>query len=83
MAIPTLADDPCGRAAALREVRTAIATGDSVARARFGEDEMGYFKADAAMLDREIDAADRACAIKEGRAPKRRRYAMRGVMRPY
>tara|TARA_R110002020_G_scaffold266483_33_gene481492 strand:- start:8317 stop:8556 length:240 start_codon:yes stop_codon:yes gene_type:complete len=78
-----MAEDPCTKAARLREVRTAIATGDTVSKARFGEDEMAYFKANLDLLDREIVEADRLCAIQEGRTPKRTRYAIRGRMRPY
>jgi hypothetical protein len=75
--------DPCAEATRLRAIRTAIATGDSVAQARFGEDTMAYFKADVALLEREIVRADKECAVQEGRAPKRTRYAMSGRMRPY
>lgn len=75
--------DPCAEATRLREIRTAIATGDTVAQARFGEDTMAYFKADLSLLEQEIKRADKACDIAEGRTPKRTRYAMAGRMRPY
>lgn len=75
--------DPCAEAARLRGIRTAIATGDTVAQAGFGEDRVSYFKANLDLLERLIEEADGACAIQEGRARKRKRYALSGFMRPY
>jgi len=75
--------DPCAEAARLRAIRTAIATGDTVSQAAFGQDRVAYFKADLALLEREIARADRECAVAEGRTVKRTRFAIKGRMRPY
>lgn len=75
--------DPCQEATRLRAIRTAIATGDTISQTRFGEDTMAYYKANLALLEQEIIRADNACAVKEGRRPKRSRYAIRGIFRPY
>lgn len=76
-------EDPCVRAARLKEIRTAIATGDTVSKAKFGDEEVAYFQANIEMLDREIADAEKACALQSGTKPKRRRYAASGYMRPY
>lgn len=73
----------CQKAARLREIRTAIATGDTISRAGYGDKQVAYYQANLELLDREIAEADRACAVEEGRAPKRTRYAIRGRFRPY
>lgn len=75
--------DPCAEAARLREIRTAIATGDTVSKVRFGDEEIAYYSANLELLEREIVEADKACALQNGEAPKRRRYAAAGYMRPY
>ncbi|RAI01110.1 hypothetical protein DLJ53_18005 [Acuticoccus sediminis] len=67
----------------LREIRTAIATGDTVAMARFGDDEVRYFQANLSLLEREIADAEREADIEAGGKPKRTRFAIRGrMMRP-
>ncbi|MBB4042023.1 hypothetical protein GGR34_003708 [Microvirga flocculans] len=75
--------DPCVEARRLREILTAIATGDSVASARFGDEEIRYHKADTARLERLIEHYDRECAVSTGATPKRKRFAKRMAFRPY
>lgn len=75
--------NPCEEAARLRAIRTAIATGDTVAQAGFGQDRVAYFKANLDLLEREITRLDRECAVAEGRSTKRTRFAISGRMRPY
>jgi hypothetical protein len=72
-AIPTLADDPCGRAVALKAKRDEIAFGDGVA-----EIDMEHGNG-VPRLDKEIAAADQACDRKNGKRPARRVVAARGV----
>ena len=78
-----MTDDPCIRAAELKAVRRQIAAGEQVRSKQFGEDRVEFFRADPSMLDREIRAAERECAIAEGKTPKRNRFAIRGRFRPY
>ena len=75
--------DPCAEARRLRELLTAMATGESVALTRFGEDEVRFHKGDPARLERLIAEYDRACALLTGEAPKRTRFAKRAAFRPY
>lgn len=70
--------DPCAEAARLRDLRTAIVTGQSESQIRFGDEEVRYFKADLAALDRLIAETERACAVAQGRPAPRRRWA-RGI----
>lgn len=73
--------DHCAEAARLRAILTGIATGDGVQSARFGEDEVRYFKGDTAALERMIRYHDGLCA---GPTVRRKRFAARGVFkRPY
>lgn len=67
-----MAEADCIEAARLQALYTAIVSGDSVQVARFGEDEVRYYKADLTALRRLIDAAQARCT------GKRRRFAMRG-----
>ena len=74
--IPSLEDDPCGRAAALRTRRDKIITGDGVAEydAEHGNGvrrRVKYTAADLARLDADIRAADTACRIKQGKRGRR------------
>lgn len=79
------AEDPCARAERLRGIREALITGQAVAETSFNNgNTVRYAKADLSALDREIAAADAACAIAQGApAPKRRRFAMGARFRPY
>lgn len=73
--------DHCAEALRLRTILTAIASGDSIQSARFGEDEVRYFKGDPAALQRQIDYHEGLCA---GPGARRKRYAMRGKFnKPY
>ena len=77
--IPSLKDDPCGRADALRAQRDKLITGGGVAEmdteAGNGVRRRVRFSAvDLARLDAEIRAADNACAVKSGKRP--RNYAL-------
>ncbi|MGV8956140.1 MAG: hypothetical protein ACOH2M_33920 [Cypionkella sp.] len=73
--------DHCAEATRLRAILTALATGDSIQSARFGEDEVRYFKGDPDALQRQIDYHERLCA---GPTVRRKRFAMRGrYTRPY
>jgi len=75
--------NPCDEARRLRDILTAIATGDSVASARFGDEEIRYHKADTARLERLIEHFERECAISRGETPRRTRFAKRMAFRPY
>ena len=75
--------DCCAEASRLREVRTALASGQAVAESRFDLDTVRFHKADPARLDRLIEEADRLCAISQGERPRRRRYAISGRFRLY
>ncbi len=69
-------NDPCARAAQLREIRDKLITGQSLSEF---ETEAGngvrrrarYSAADLDRLDREIRSAESACAISKGERPKR------------
>lgn len=81
--IPTLQADPCGRAAKLREIKDKVITGGSVVEAEQeaghgGRRRVRFAAADLASLDREISAADAACALKSGGRPGR--FAIGGRM---
>lgn len=83
-AIPTLADDPCGRAIALKAKRDEIAFGDGVAELDMEHGNgvrrrIKYNAASLPRLDKEIAAADQACDRKSGRRPARRVVAAKGV----
>ena len=69
--------DPCVEADRLRDLRTAIISGEGVNRARFDTKEVQYWKADLAALDRLIADYDKQCAINKGETPRRTRYAKR------
>ncbi|WP_404291528.1 hypothetical protein ACD578_05345 [Microvirga sp. RSM25] len=75
--------DPCAEAARLRELLTAIASGESVASARFGDEEIRYHKADPERLERMIAFHERECSLVQGQTPKRTRFAKRMGFRPY
>ena len=82
--IPTLENDPCGRATALRAARDTIITGTGVAEydAEHGNGvrrRVRYTAADLSRLDGEIRAAERACALKNGKRPARHAVRSRGV----
>lgn len=69
--IPTIETDPCGRLAALREVRDQLMTGQAIAEAEFEQGNgtrrrMKYSAANMDMLNREILAAGDACAGSAG-----------------
>lgn len=69
--------DHCAEAERLRALLTAIVSGDGIQRARFGDDEVQYYKADTTALQRLIDYHSGLCS------GRRRRYAIRGKFRPY
>lgn len=75
--------DPCLEATRLRELLTALVSGEAVALTRFGEDEVRFHKGDPERLERLIADLDRACAIQIGQTPKRTRFAKRAAFRPY
>lgn len=65
--IPSLADDPCGRAAALRAIRDQVMAGAAVVEgeqhsANGASRRMRFSAANVAMLTREIMAAEAACS---------------------
>ncbi|UFW80014.1 hypothetical protein [Rhizobium sp. SU303] len=85
-----MADDPvsievdwCARAIKLRKVEEALLSGEMVTEARFGEDMAKYATAKLDDVKRALEEAIRNCQISRGEAPKRKRYAIRGIMRPY
>lgn len=69
--------DWCARHTELVSIRDAVDTGKAVKSARFGEDEVQYFKADLSRLDRLIEEAARKCALASGAKPTPRRRAIR------
>ncbi len=75
--------DPCVEAAELKAIRRELITGEKAATVRFGEDEVRLTKADLPRLDGLIAAAEKQCAIAEGKIPKRTRYAMGVRFRPH
>ena len=81
MAEPTI--DHCAKAAQLRAILEAIATGDALQMARFGEDEARYFQADKAELKSLIAYHEGECIKLNGGTPRRRRFAAVGRYRPY
>lgn len=76
-------EPPCDRAERLRGIRDALITGDAVTETKFGEDAVKFAKADMAALNREIAAAEAACAASLGERPRRKRFAMGARFRPY
>jgi len=75
--------DWCARALKLREVEMALLTGEMVTEARFGEDMAKYATAKLSDVKAALDEATRNCLISQGDRPRRTRYAIRGIMRPY
>jgi hypothetical protein len=79
--IPSLEDNPCGRATKLREIRDRVIVGGSVIEA---EQEAGhggrrrakFSPANLDALDREIAMADAACNLSSDGRP--RRFAIGG-----
>ena len=78
-----LAVDWCARAVLLRKVEEALLIGEMITEARFGEDMTRFANAKLDDVKRALDEAIRNCQISRGETPKRVRYAVRGVMRPY
>ena len=76
-------EPPCDRAERLRGIREALITGVAVTETRFGEDAVKFAKADMVALNREIAAAEAACAASMGERPKPKRFAMGARFRPY
>lgn len=81
--IDPLVVDWCARAVKLRRVEEALLMGEMVTEARFGEDMARYAGAKLSEVKAELETALRNCAIARGERPRRTRYAVRGVMRPY
>lgn len=77
-------EDPCIRAGRLRAALDDLILGKSVAEVAFGEDRVRYTRADTALLQSELAAAEAACREALGLAPApRRRYALGVRARPY
>ncbi len=72
--------DPCTRAAELRALRADLVSGQVPSRIRFDREEVAFFRADPAALDREIARLEAACARSQGR---RSRYAVTPRLRRY
>ena len=75
--------DWCVRATKLREVEMALLTGEMVTEARFGTDMTRFANASIDEVRRALDEAIRNCQISRGEIPSRRRFAVRGIARPY
>lgn len=75
--------DWCVRATKLREVEMALLTGEMVTEARFGTDMTRFANASIGEVRRALDEAIRNCQISRGESPSRRRFAIRGIARPY
>lgn len=74
--IPSLEDDPCARAAALRARRDVIVGGEGVSEydAEHGNGvrrRVRYTAADLKRLDDDIREAEAACRRKQGKKPRR------------
>lgn len=65
--------DNCAILEALLKVRLTLATGGTVSRTRFGEDEVSFTEANGARLDKLISTYEGLCGRSQGR---RRRHAM-------
>lgn len=65
-------NDPCAVLAQLRKAQILVAAGESVAMARFGDDETRWSPANAASLERLIAKYETLC---DRAAGKRRRFA--------
>ncbi|HEX5935286.1 MAG TPA: gpW family head-tail joining protein [Pseudorhizobium sp.] len=65
--------DNCAILDALLKVRLTLATGGTVSRTRFGEDEVTFTEANGARLDKLIATYEGLCDRSQGR---RRRHAM-------
>lgn len=74
--------DPCEEAQALRNALRDLAMGGSVARVRFGEDDVTYRAADMGVLRELLADAERRCRETQGDT-RRRRFAMGARFRPY
>lgn len=74
--------DPCEEAQALRNALRDLAMGSSVARVRFGEDDVTYRTADIGVLRELLADAERRCREAQG-DKRRRRFAMGARFRPY
>ncbi|PZU19108.1 MAG: hypothetical protein DI589_22445 [Shinella sp.] len=81
--VDELSVDWCARAVKLRRVEEALLTGEMITEARFGQDMARYANASLEEVRRALDEAIRNCQISRGEVPARRRYALRGTMRPY
>lgn len=69
-------NDPCAVLTELRKAQLAIATGESVAMTRFGQDEVRFTAASSARLDKLITTYEALCAKSQGR---RSRFAARVI----
>ncbi len=78
-----IAVDWCARAVLLRKVEEALLTGEMITEARFGEDMSRFANAKLDDVKRALEEAIRNCQISRGETPARKRYAVRGIMRPY
>lgn len=63
-------NNPCAVLAELRKVEIAIATGETVAMTRFGEDEVRFTEASGARLEKLIGTYERLCARASGQKPR-------------
>jgi hypothetical protein len=75
--------DWCARAAKLRKVEEALLAGEMITEARFGSDMTRFANASLEQVGRALHEAIRKCQEARGEKPARRRFAMRGLMRPY
>lgn len=76
--------DWCERAAKLRQVETALLSGEMITEARFGSDMTRFAGASLGDVTKALNEALRQCAISRGEQPARTRFAMSGRMtRPY
>jgi hypothetical protein len=84
MAVPDFSD-PCARFAALRDAYYQLISGTNESLVRYrgpeGEREVRFGAGKIEALKVEMDAAENACAVKNGVADPNRRYAIRGGAR--
>lgn len=77
--------DPCARWAALRDAYYQLISGTNESLVRYkgpnGEQEVRFSAGNIDALRTEMNAAENACALKNGTANPNRRYAIRGGAR--
>lgn len=82
--IPSIEDDPCARATALKAAKDKLITGEGVAEYEADQGNgvrrrVKYSAANMSALESEIREAENACRISQGGKPKRYALGSKGV----